>query len=126
MEFSRQRFDILTDTGGDFTDTGPPFSGAIIQMYYQIPVGDTGMPDTGADLTLTLVNTGQQIMKADNIGEASFAKVPSQKVHDTGGAEISAQPAPIYAAHDQIRLTLNQSAGVPGQKAATVYITTAK
>jgi hypothetical protein len=112
---SRQRFNILTDTGGDYVDTGPPCSGYVLQIAC-----DPSNFDTGVDLRLETVNTGTVIADYDNIGTSKWARSPRIATFDTGGTEIGSSP-PVIAG-DRIRCTVNQSAGVAGSKAGTIWV----
>jgi len=83
---SRQIFKINTDTG-TWGDTGPAFSGAILQMRWNPTV-----PDTGGDLEIALLptegDTGEGfVWYSDNdcLG-ADFVKVPRQPQHGSDGA----------------------------------------
>ncbi len=117
---SRQRFDFVTDTGGDWADTGPPISGAILQVRY-IPDGSTPL-DTGADITLSLANTGVPVLNMDNIGSAAFTRVPKQPIHDTGGAAVSGLREFVFAVNEGLRVEVNQSAAVAGVKKGTLFV----
>lgn len=122
MNVQRQTFSILTDTGGDFTDTGPPFIGAVLQMRY---VADTGEPlDTGADIDIILKDSGVIVASYDNIGASSFTETPSQAVSDTGGASVSGLRANVWSAGESLRVSVAQSAAVAGVKEGTIYVWT--
>lgn len=111
-----QTFNILTDSGGDFVDTGPPFSG----MVMQIRMNNTDL-DTGVDVKLEMVNSGVVVADYDN-ASGSWTRVPRVLTFDTGGEEVA--DAPPIAAHDRLRLTVNQSEGVTGVKTARLNIVT--
>ena len=117
----RHVFNIETDTGGDFVDTGPPMHGMIWQVHFDAtPVGDTGVFDTGTDIRLEMVNSGVVVADYDNIGGASFTCGPRMVTYDTGGTESG--DTQFVAAADRLRLTVNQSAGVAGEKTGKVYV----
>ena len=89
MLLSRQNFSISTDTGQDWTDTGPVFSGAVLQVHYIADNGGSPL-DTGADLRIELLQPGDtganiQLCKDDNSLGASFNKIYKIYTHDTGG-----------------------------------------
>ena len=111
--FSRQLFEINTDTGSQVI-TGSSFFGAIMQARW---VPTTG--DTGADLNLTLLpndsdtGDGWQFATYANLG-SQFTKAPTQPMHlsdgDAAGSDPDTQPGvPIVAAGDRIKVEV-----VPG------------
>src|SRR5574342_1066597 len=119
----RHVFNISTDTGGDFTDTGPPVFGLVMQVRFSnTPVGDTGVMDTGADFKLSFINSGVVVADYDNVGGSSWTRVPRLLSFDTGGAPVGDQ-YPV-AAHDRLRLTVTHSAGVAGNRTGTFYVWT--
>lgn len=113
-------FYIETDTGGDYTQIDGPFNGLIMQVR----LSDTGLNlDTGCDILLeTVGNGGVVIADWDNVGGSSWTRVPRIGTYDTGGAALGDQYA--VAAHDRLRLTVNQSEGVAGSKRAVLFVTT--
>ena len=65
MAIERHRFDIVTDTGGDY-QAETVVSGAILQMHFDRG-SDTGVAlDTGADLLVEAVNSGMTIANYGN------------------------------------------------------------
>ena len=86
------------------------------------PVGDTGVLDTGCDIKLEMINAGLVVAHYENVGGSSWTRVPRVLTFDTGGTEIGDQ-SPV-AAHDRLRLTVTQSAGVAGSKTGTFYVWT--
>src|SRR5690606_8979957 len=111
--FSRQLFEINTDTGSQVI-TGSSFFGAIMQARW---VPTTG--DTGADLNLTLLpndsdtGDGWQFAIYSNLG-SQFTKSPTQPMHlsdgDAAGSDPDTQPGvPIVSAGDKIKVEV-----VPG------------
>lgn len=119
---SKQVFNILTDTGGDFVDTGPAFDGAVVQVRY---VADGSTPlDSGADILLDLIPSGVRIADYDNIGAGSFTKIPKLPVADTGGANVSALREFAHSAGESLRLTVNQSDGATGTRTGKVHVWT--
>ena len=118
MAISRQVFNISTDTGGDFTDSGPAFFGIVTQAR----LAATGL-DTGCDIELTLSGSGVVVGKWDNVGGSTFTKSPRQQYHDTGGVALGANEY-IYSAGDHLKLVVEQSAGVTGSKTGTFYVWT--
>ena len=120
---SVQTFNISTDTGGDFVDTGPFCWGAVHQVQFsKTPVGDTGVLDTGADIRLEFVKSGVVIADYGNIGGINLVRAPAIVEYDTGGVAITNSSREIISGGDQIRLTVNQSAGVAGSKTGTVRV----
>ena len=117
MTISRHRFDITTDTGGDFVDTGPPCMGAVLQILSSL-----GNTDTGCDIRLETVQSGLVIADYDNIGAALRSAAPRILTFDTGGAAVGDQPPVVEG--DRLRLTITQSEGVVGAKTATVWVWT--
>ena len=103
----RQLFNISTDTGV-WTDSGPSFSGEILQARYEVITGDTG-----ADLAIWLqqrsVDTGNGVLVVndnDCLG-ADFVRAWRQSTHDqsgdafdTGGDFIE----PFVSAGDHLRV----------------------
>lgn len=119
MPITRQTFVVATDTGGDWTDTGPPCHGAILQMRY---VPGTAVLDTGCDIDVSLVQSGVVVASYDNIGSAAKTWVPKQPVHDTGGAAVSGLREFAFSEGDMLRVTFTQSAGVAGSKNGKLYV----
>ena len=104
-ELVRHKFLIATDASGDYTDTGPPIFGAILQIRYVPTVGDQAL-DTGADIDITLPTTGVVVANWDNIGGSAFTKVPKQPVHDTGGQDEGSSEF-IFAAGEPLRVVVS-------------------
>lgn len=103
MTVSRQIFEVSTDTG-TWGDTGPNFSGQIVQVHW-----NPTTVDTGADLTMALLpragDTGDGfnvIAQTDVLG-TNFQRVPGQRVHDAAGVADTGL-APVYAAGDRLRV----------------------
>lgn len=115
MAYSRQTFTLSGSS--PFSDTGPSFFGAIMQMrWYPTTV------DTGADIALDLMpdrsDTGQAITfysKTDCLG-AAFTKVPTQPSHHSDGFDTGASnDVPIVAAGDRIRARVTPGATCAGR-----------
>lgn len=117
MAFNRQVFQIETDTGGDFVDTGPPSTGFVMQMRL-----DTDALDTGCDFLLEGVSSGVVVADYDNAGGSAWTRVPRLLTFDTGGTEIG-DAYPVLNG-ERLRLTVNQSAGVTGSVSAKLYVWT--
>jgi hypothetical protein len=114
----RLRFDITTDTGGDGSATSAPCEGLIMQIR-----SDTGIWDTGCDVRLEALNSDgsrMTIAHYENVGGAAWTRVPRILSYDTGGTEVGDQP-PLVA-HDQLVLTVTQSAGVTGSLTGTFWV----
>ena len=109
-----------TDTGGSWTDTGPPIYGAIRQIFWHPnDPGDTGTAfDTGGDLKIDLlvgkgIDTGANltVLNDNDCLGLAFNKVPTQpQVGSDGAADPSDTGAafglPIYAAGEPFRVTV--------------------
>lgn len=121
-DIQRHTIAILTDTGGDYTETTPPVDGAILQVRY-VRDGSNGL-DTGADIDISLANSGVIVASYDNVGGASFTKVPKQPVHDTGGVAVSGLREFAFAGGEALSVSVSQSDGVTGTKRGTVHIWT--
>lgn len=117
MGLQRHRFNIATDTGGDYTDTGPPMEGMILQVAV-----DTGSLDTGCDFTLKTVQSGQVVGHWANAGGSAWTRAPRVVTYDTGGDSLG--DAPPVVAHDRLRVTVAQSDGATGSKTCTLYVIT--
>ena len=113
----RQTFNILTDTGANYTDTGPPVSGFIWSLDGVL--GDTGQLDTGADLRIVNAKTNRLIADYDNIGATSFSKTPRQPTADTGGAELGDAYIPL--AGEPLKVTVS-GGGVAKRATLHVYV----
>ena len=116
----RHKFTIATDTGGDGTATSSPCEG-LIMMIAQ----DTGIFDTGCDVKLEALNpNGSPMVIAhyENVGGSAWRRVPRILSFDTGGGAVGDQ-YPVVA-HDQLRLTVTQSAGVTGALTGTFWVWT--
>ena len=100
----RQRFDVSTDTG-HWTDTGPSFSGAILQMGWS-----PSTPDTGGDLQITLMpvpgdtGAGWSIYNNNDCLGSDFLQALRQPQHGSDGAADTGHFAPIAAAGDRLRV----------------------
>ena len=101
----RQLFNISTDTGV-WTDSGPSFSGEILQARYEVITGDTG-----GDLAIWLQqangDTGNGIVVATHANlNTDFVRCWRQPVHSTAGAVDTGadQTVPIVAAGDHLRV----------------------
>lgn len=117
MPVRRQVFNILTDTGSSFRDTGAPINGLFLGAYLKLD--DTGQLDTGANITLTVKGTERQLVKWDNVGASPRGLNPRQAVHDTGGAAIDGQYDYFVLADEQIKVAADQG-GVA--KSGTIYV----
>jgi hypothetical protein len=117
MPVRRSVFNILTDTGAGYTDTGAPVNGLVLGAYLKL--NDTGQLDTGANVTITAVGSERQLAKWDNVGAASRAINSRQAVHDTGGAVIDGQYEYFMLADESLRVNVEQG-GVA--KSATLYV----
>ena len=84
------QFDILTATGGAWSQTIHPRSGHLRQYRY-VPHASTPV-DTGGDLDVVGAQTGFVYINQDNIGTTAFQKVPRYATHDETGT------ASLYAA----------------------------
>ena len=113
---ARARITLTTDTGGDATDTGPPMTGLVAQIRL-----DGADLDTGTDILIQAVQSGMVVADYDNVG-GSWTRVPRILSFDTGGAAVGDQ-CPLLD-NEQLRFTVNQSAGVTGSKTCTVYVWT--
>ena len=118
MPIQRHRFDIQTDTGGDFVDTGAPFSGIVMQLHLA-----GGLP-APTRLKLEAVNEGVVIADYESSG-GSWTRVPRIPAYDTGGDEIDGAAQYPVLAHERLRLTVTQDTGDTGAKSGTLYVTTA-
>ena len=130
--WNRLRWNIRTDTGGDYAETSGPCAGGLIMQlrFSRTPAGgvDTGVLDTGTDILLQAVNAAGTVLyniaHYTNIGAQSFTRVPRILSFDTGGAALGDQYAVVTEA-DRLKLTVTQSAGVAGTKTGTFYVWTA-
>lgn len=126
---NRLRFNISTDTGGDYSATsGPCAGGLIMQMRFsRTPVGDTGVLDTGCDFLLQAVDGAGTVLyniaHFTNAGGSSWTRVPRVLSYDTGGTALGDQ-YPVVTEADRLKLTVTQSAGVAGSKTGTFYVWT--
>lgn len=101
----RTVFQIDTDTG-TAGDTGPPFFGAIHQLYWK---PDTA--DTGADLTVLQMpvkgDTGEgfRILNETDVLGTSFRRVPRQPEHAPDGIDTGVDSySPFFGAGDRLRV----------------------
>lgn len=118
MSIQRITFTMVSDTGGDAADTGPPCEGLIMAIR-----SDTGIWDTGVDVRLEALNSnGSPIAIAhyENVGGSAWTRVPRVLSYDTGGAAVGDQ-YPVVA-HDRLRLTVTQSAGVTGALTGKFFV----
>jgi hypothetical protein len=123
--FSRQIFNI-DGSSSAFSDTGPHFSGAIMQMRWYPTTADTG-----ADLAIDLMpsaaaaDTGQAYTFYNNndcLGTA-FTHVPTQPQHHSDGFDTGASSdVPIVAAGERLRVRITPGGSAVAGK---LYIWTA-
>lgn len=84
------QFNILTSSGGAWSETISPRAGKFRQYRY---VPDSGSPlDTGADLDVVGAQSGFVYVNQDNIGTSAFQKLPRYATADETGT------ASLYAA----------------------------
>jgi hypothetical protein len=104
--YSRQTFNISTDTGTQ-GDTGPHFSGEILQMAWSPTTGDTGaglyvalLPTDGND-----TGGGLTILNDEDCLGASFIRVPTIPGVAIDGFDTGVdQYFPVAAAGDKLRI----------------------
>lgn len=84
------QFNILTDSGGDWTETISVPRGRLIQYRY-VPDGTSPLA-TGSDIDLVGAQSGFVYINQDNIGTSAFQKLPRYATHDETGT------ASLYAA----------------------------
>jgi hypothetical protein len=84
------QINILTATGGAFSETFTPRAGSFRQYRY-VPHATTPV-DTGGDLDVTGAQTGFVYVNQDNIGTTAFQKLPRYATADETGT------ASLYAA----------------------------
>ena len=110
---NRLTFNISTDTGGDYAANSGPCAGGLI-MQTRFIRGGTGV-DTGCDFKLEALNAAGTalftIAHYQNVGAASWTRVPRILSFDTGGAALGDQ-YPVVQPGDILKLTVTQSAGV--------------
>lgn len=118
MAVQRTQFDVLTDTGGWWQDTGPVVEGPVLQVTWHPTAGaDTG---AGADLQLELVNgvdTGAvaTICVADGaLPNARRQYVFKQQSYDTGGAITSEEY--VFGGGEKLRAKVTPSGEVTAGK----------
>jgi hypothetical protein len=94
--YSRQRFDVSTDTGR-WADTGPPFSGELSQIAW-----NPSTPDTGGDLQLVLMptrssDTGQgfSVYSNNDCLGADFVHALRRSANAPDGSSDTGHLAPI-------------------------------
>jgi hypothetical protein len=105
MTMMRQRFDVDTDTGR-WSDIGPPFFGAILQMAWNPSTGDTGGDLEVALKPLSDGDTGPSwVVYSDNdcLG-TDFIKAPRQHAHGLNGIADTGSPVPVVGAGDRLRV----------------------
>lgn len=84
------QFDILTATGGAWSQTIHPRAGRFLQYRY-VPHASTPV-DTNGDLDIVGAQTGFVYVNQDNIGTTAFQKLPRYATADETGT------ASLYAA----------------------------
>lgn len=106
MTMQRQRFD-LSGSSSPFSDTGPSFYGAIMQMRWYPATADTG-GDLAIDLMLNSADTGEAmtIYNDNDCLGAAFTRVPVQNQHHSDGLDTGAGDGPIVAAGERLRIRI--------------------
>jgi hypothetical protein len=120
MAVQRIRFNISTDTGGDFVGTSGPCEGGLIMQLRN----DTGTFDTGCDVKLEALNSNGSLMPIANYTNVlghSWTRVPRILSYDTGGAALGDQ-YPVVLGGDTLKLTVTQSGGVAGSKTGKFWV----
>jgi hypothetical protein len=84
------QLNILTATGGAWSETFTPRAGHFRQYRY-VPHASTPV-DTGGDLDIAGAQSGFVYANQDNIGTTAFQKLPRYATHDETGT------ASLYAA----------------------------
>lgn len=84
------QLNILTSSGGAWSETISPRAGRFMQYRY-VPHGSSPL-DTGADLDVVGAQTGFVYVNQDNIGTSAFQKLPRYATADETGT------ASLYAA----------------------------
>lgn len=133
MGVTRQKFVVHTSAAGNWTDTGPAFTGIITQIRWDpdgLLAGDTGIPDTGAELKVTLEPSGTKVANYEEFtsaGDTGWTRSPRGTVHDTGGAAISGLREYIFSANERLRVRVvdTGSPSAAGNKSGTFYVWTA-
>ena len=116
MSISRTRFDIVTDTGGDFIDTGPPMMGLITQVAFT-----KNTLTASTDFKLECINSGVTILDWNTDAANNWSRIPKVEAYDTGGT-ATGETSFFSIAGDRLRLTVNQSATDTGVKSGTLYV----
>jgi hypothetical protein len=116
---------MTTDAGGDATAFTPVAFGRVLQLRY-VPDGTSPL-DTGADLDITLKESGVVVANHDNIGTSAFTKVYRQATHAIdGSASLHAaggEPTEdyVFVAGEPIKLVIFSGGNA---KSGTFYIWT--
>lgn len=124
-EIVRHRIPVTTDAGGDATAFTAVTFGRILQVRY-VPDG-TSPIDTGADLDITLKESGVVVANHDNIGTSAFTKVYRQPTHAIDGSAslyaAGGEPTEdhIFVAGEPIKLVIASGGNA---KSGTFYIWT--
>lgn len=84
-------FDILTATGGAWSQTINAIRPGMLRQYRYVPHASTPV-DTGGDLDMVGAQTGFVYINQDNIGTSAFQKLPRYATADETGT------ASLYAA----------------------------
>lgn len=132
--YQRQRYVLKTDTGvpANVTkgDTGPSFHGEIMQVLYSH--GDTGVADTGANITVNLVpqdgmdtGFGVNVLATLDLGAARRMFVPRQDIQTPVGGPDTGN-APFVSAGDRLRvkITAGRTLDATLEQIVWVYIKT--
>ena len=105
MTISRQVFN-LSGASSAFSDTGPPFTGEIVQMRYYPSTADTG-GDLAIDLMHNLADTGEAytFFNDNDCMGVAFARVPSQPQTHADGFDTGASlDMPVVSAGERLRV----------------------
>lgn len=105
---------VTTDASGAASEVAPyPVNGRVLQMRYT--PDPTDPLDTGADLTVTLNESGVAVLTKANIGVAAFTSVPRQQVHkasDGSNAVYAAAGEPlldyVYCGGERLKVAIAQ------------------
>jgi len=117
---TRQRF-ALSGSSSPFSDTGPPFTGYIMQLAWYPSVVDTG-GDLAIDLMPNIADTGEAITiynDNDCLG-TRFLRAPTQPQHHPDGFDTGASSdVPVVGAGDRLRIRVTPAAS---SIAGTLYV----
>jgi hypothetical protein len=94
--------DATVDAGGDYDSNTEALTGELVDVTY-VPDGTSPL-DTGADIVVTVAESGRAILTKANLGTAVISFAPRQPTHAVADGAALLYAAAGVAVNDRIAL----------------------